>query len=576
MSVDVRGRRRWTMRGRKGQGLLEFALLLPVLLLIILGIIEAALLVQGYLTVQHAAREAARFAVTYQPVRGQKLDGNMCEATTVQGPPFSDPARVCNLYEDKDEYHSRRVALIKQEARRAAAGLRINDDHLGVTESAFHLYKDEPAFFGVRVWGFPSFDADCNADPDSCLDHPGIEGLPVRVLVLHNVQTLDPLYQAIAEFVPVRADTQMINEGIQAGKSNQLPGSFDTIGYIEETAPPTATRPPSPTPTFTPTPTQTLTATPTATPPPPLYRIDLSESATNQLPDDRKHEFVATVTDQLGEPVGDADVSFLTDKGGFTYSGVGSKYVVVGADAGGQASVTLYGNQPGTATIRAWLDYDDDGVWDDGYEPVDASQKTWEVSGPYISVSDHEVIPQQSISIDVVDHDPDGNPYRLLWCLASSVGAVPQAVVRETLDVDAGTWEVAGIGFDVPIGSQGEYQIESHSDGGDCGSGDLAARSAIIRVPRVDPEESVSIRGDTWVLASGTVWTFPGVDVWATGPDGDIYHATAGEGGAFEFQYLPPGTYRIDAEIWIGDWLRFATTTLEAVEGDYSVHLFLL
>lgn len=43
------------MKRRKGQGLVEFALILPVLLFILLGIIEAAFVIQGYLTVQHAA-----------------------------------------------------------------------------------------------------------------------------------------------------------------------------------------------------------------------------------------------------------------------------------------------------------------------------------------------------------------------------------------------------------------------------------------------------------------------------------------------------------------------------------------
>jgi len=53
---------------QKGQGLVEFALVLPALLMILLGIIEAAVIFQSYLGVQHASREAARFAVTMQPV----------------------------------------------------------------------------------------------------------------------------------------------------------------------------------------------------------------------------------------------------------------------------------------------------------------------------------------------------------------------------------------------------------------------------------------------------------------------------------------------------------------------------
>ena len=58
----------------RGQGLVEFALVIPVLLLAVLSIIEGALLFQSFLAIQHAAREAARFAVTYQPPIEYDLD----------------------------------------------------------------------------------------------------------------------------------------------------------------------------------------------------------------------------------------------------------------------------------------------------------------------------------------------------------------------------------------------------------------------------------------------------------------------------------------------------------------------
>ena len=54
------------MSKQKGQGLVEFALILPLLLLMFFGIIEFGRIFQAYLTVQHAAREAARYAVTGQ------------------------------------------------------------------------------------------------------------------------------------------------------------------------------------------------------------------------------------------------------------------------------------------------------------------------------------------------------------------------------------------------------------------------------------------------------------------------------------------------------------------------------
>ena len=44
----------------RAQGMVEFALILPGLLMMVLSIIEGALLFQSYLAIQHAAREAAR------------------------------------------------------------------------------------------------------------------------------------------------------------------------------------------------------------------------------------------------------------------------------------------------------------------------------------------------------------------------------------------------------------------------------------------------------------------------------------------------------------------------------------
>ncbi|MEA3338815.1 MAG: TadE family protein, partial [Chloroflexota bacterium] len=51
---------------RKGQGIVEFALVLPILLLLLFGIIEFGRIFQAWLTIENAARQAARFAVSGQ------------------------------------------------------------------------------------------------------------------------------------------------------------------------------------------------------------------------------------------------------------------------------------------------------------------------------------------------------------------------------------------------------------------------------------------------------------------------------------------------------------------------------
>lgn len=56
-------------RGERGSQLIEFALVLPLLLLVVLGILDFGLLFQRYEAVTNAAREGARIAVLedYQP-----------------------------------------------------------------------------------------------------------------------------------------------------------------------------------------------------------------------------------------------------------------------------------------------------------------------------------------------------------------------------------------------------------------------------------------------------------------------------------------------------------------------------
>jgi Flp pilus assembly protein TadG len=51
------------LRSECGAELIEFALVLPILLLVFAGIVDFALMFQRYLTVSNAAREGARIAV---------------------------------------------------------------------------------------------------------------------------------------------------------------------------------------------------------------------------------------------------------------------------------------------------------------------------------------------------------------------------------------------------------------------------------------------------------------------------------------------------------------------------------
>ncbi len=52
-----------SIKNQKGQALVEFAIILPLLLLLVLGIIQFGMIIGGYLAVQNAVREGARAGV---------------------------------------------------------------------------------------------------------------------------------------------------------------------------------------------------------------------------------------------------------------------------------------------------------------------------------------------------------------------------------------------------------------------------------------------------------------------------------------------------------------------------------
>lgn len=49
-------------KGEDGQSIIEFALILPILLLILMGILEFGLMLNAYLSINNASRDGARYA----------------------------------------------------------------------------------------------------------------------------------------------------------------------------------------------------------------------------------------------------------------------------------------------------------------------------------------------------------------------------------------------------------------------------------------------------------------------------------------------------------------------------------
>ena len=51
------------LKNEKGQSLIEFAILLPLLLLLLMGILEFGLMLNAYLSINNSAREGARLGI---------------------------------------------------------------------------------------------------------------------------------------------------------------------------------------------------------------------------------------------------------------------------------------------------------------------------------------------------------------------------------------------------------------------------------------------------------------------------------------------------------------------------------
>jgi hypothetical protein len=257
------------LKKQKGQGLVEFALILPLLLLLLLGIVEGARIIWAYITVQTAAREATRYAVTGRPFIDSNMpfqndDGtpnldviNICEGTfgVVEPDPISTGVQPW-LCEPED-----RVDAIKRVALRRGNTLSPSRACLLDTEFA-QCRNTTPGAFGVLVVGQQRLE-DTNVITNT-INYPGDQGLNVLVETFYNVQMLTPIFDLLVggNFLTLRGASQLQNEGLDSsigieppppipsnvGSGNinddgELPGSTGTIasvsGYtqIEQTMP---------------------------------------------------------------------------------------------------------------------------------------------------------------------------------------------------------------------------------------------------------------------------------------------------------------------------------------------------
>jgi PKD repeat protein len=201
------------MSKQKGQGLVEFALILPLLLLMFFGIIEFGRIFQAYLTVQHAAREAARYAVTG---RGG----------------------------------AERVRAIKETAVEATAGLNVDYSKIDRREcpsSAFYSGCVSDLDSGCESLGaLWEFEKEVNAlmvqvytsKGGLCENQAGGPGERVMVRVIYNLESLTPFFSGLFPYIQLTGQMEMINEGFGptgASHGGVLPPTLEPLPVMDAT-----------------------------------------------------------------------------------------------------------------------------------------------------------------------------------------------------------------------------------------------------------------------------------------------------------------------------------------------------
>ena len=271
-------------RRSRGQALVEFALVLPVLLVLLMVIIEVARLFSAWLIVENSAREAARYAVTGEFNPAHCTDADNCDASK------SLPKAQREALED-----AARLETIKDIAQGASAGILadwggsnggsiLRDSRAFIHTTVCSTRQNYSSGAAVSLFSYneqpiPPSTAlypRCIRLADNALqDDAGGPGDRVTIVVLFDHPLITPL-RAIADWIPLLSRREMINEVYRTVRIQGLPPTIVGPTPTKTNTPtpsdtPTATNTPTPsnTPTATNTATHTATPTATSTPPPP-------------------------------------------------------------------------------------------------------------------------------------------------------------------------------------------------------------------------------------------------------------------------------------------------------------------
>ncbi|HPP64355.1 MAG TPA: TadE/TadG family type IV pilus assembly protein, partial [Anaerolineales bacterium] len=239
--------KRKARRKAGAQAMLEFALVLPILLLLLLGIIEFGRLFYAWIIIENATRFGVRYASagTYENSYCSDVDGN------------STP---CGGDSENEEVDAARLPSIKDETRRMIIGFFYDEsfaqtanEYLQVTVCSTTPDHGQPRVFTPPQMGGPIYSA-CAPTED-----PGGPGDRVIVAADYNFTFIVlPALGIRPNMIHLASYREGIVEQFRVGRVVKVPPTFAVPTVPTNTPLPTDT----PTPTDTPGPTSTPTDTP--------------------------------------------------------------------------------------------------------------------------------------------------------------------------------------------------------------------------------------------------------------------------------------------------------------------------
>ncbi|MCJ7512288.1 MAG: pilus assembly protein [Anaerolineales bacterium] len=228
-------KRRENRERRRGQGLVEFALTLPLILLIIFTIIELARVLHAWMAIENGARFGVRYAITGE------YNSTYCSGY---------PGGICDAQNEED---AARIPSIKDSATAGAAAI-LRDATAGV---------GQPGYFKITVCSTKSgliyHPANTNSStPADCTPVEDGGGPGDRVIVTADFEhpLISPLISTWWPHLHLSAKREGIVEQFRVARVVGLPATIAVATF-------TATVTPTSTITQTPTETPTVTLTPT-------------------------------------------------------------------------------------------------------------------------------------------------------------------------------------------------------------------------------------------------------------------------------------------------------------------------